>query len=146
MFKLLLITFISLNIYASELDVLADKCMKNDAKACVDLAYIYEDGNKVDKDALKAAELYEQACNLKDGYACPALGFAYYFGEGVKKDLFFSTENFKKGCEYNDFTGGGCYHLGIAYEKGTGIKQNDDEALKSKLGCKNYNILKDRGF
>jgi TPR repeat protein len=47
-------------------------------------------------------------------------GFMYDRGKGVKQDDFKALKFFQKACDLN--SGGGCYNLGVMYEKGDGVK------------------------
>jgi TPR repeat protein len=67
----------------------------------------------------------------------------------TKKDYFKELKNFQKSFELN--SGNGCSNLGVMYEHGKGVKQNNIEALeyygkacdlKSQEGCKRYAKLK----
>ncbi len=50
---------------------------------CATLGMLYDD---VEKDLIKAAQLYSKTCELKEGLGCGNLGVLYYMGDGVKRD------------------------------------------------------------
>ncbi|PDX04254.1 SEL1-like repeat protein [Helicobacter pylori] len=57
---------------------------------------MYDD---VEKNLIKAAQLYSKACDLKEGMGCGALGGLYYNGDGVKRDSKKADQYFSKACK-----------------------------------------------
>ncbi|BAJ58551.1 sel1 repeat family protein [Helicobacter pylori] len=60
-------------------------CELNSGSRCNFLGFLYENGQGVEKNLIKAAYLYSRACDLKDGRGCSTLGKLYYYGRGVEK-------------------------------------------------------------
>jgi len=74
-------------------------CDSGDARACFNLAFMYEFSEDVQQDTLKAIELYTKSCD--GGYAggCLVLGSIYHAGEGVKKDIVRAKRLYSKACD-----------------------------------------------
>ncbi|MCF6244967.1 MAG: sel1 repeat family protein [Sulfurovum sp.] len=90
-----------------------DTCKSGDATKCFNLAFLYDFGEGVEQDKLKAIELYTQACDLGYAGGCLVLGAIYHAGENVKKDVLRAKRLYSRAC---------------------------DEG--SERGCKEYSILK----
>ncbi len=71
---------------------------------------MYDD---VEKNLIKAAQLYSKACELKEGLGCKDLGALYYNGERVEKDLIKAAYFYSKACDLKE--GMGCGNLGVLY-------------------------------
>lgn len=113
-----------------------------------------DDLNDADKaftqgDNLKAAQLYEKACNGGDVIGCGKLAVMYYDGTRVKQDNFKAAQLYEKAC--NSGHAKGCGALGAMYQDGIGVKQNNQKALdffgkacdmKNETGCSYYAKLK----
>ena len=61
-------------------------CDAGDMRGCHDLGVMYADGNGVEKDFKKAAELFKKACDSDIADGCRMLGALYANGNGVEKD------------------------------------------------------------
>ncbi|GAA7859064.1 hypothetical protein HpMS19_01160 [Helicobacter pylori] len=48
---------------------------------------LYQNGQGVEKDLIKASQYFSKACELNNGWGCNNLGDSYQNGEGVEKDL-----------------------------------------------------------
>ena len=86
---------------------------------CFELGEAYRKGDGVPRDARRAAEFYERACD--GGYApgCHNLGKSYTEGEGVGQDWAQAAELYWRACD-----GGyaeGCNNLGYLYAEGVGV-------------------------
>lgn len=78
-------------------------CDKGDNRACSLLAYRYEDGNGVAKDAARAIALKERACDLGNEAECFSLGYGYEKGKfGLPEDRARSAKFHLKACELGD--------------------------------------------
>ena len=62
-------------------------CDAGDMRGCHDLGVMYADGNGVEKDFKKAAELFKKACDGGVVFDCSTLGAMYVKGNGVEKDF-----------------------------------------------------------
>nr|WP_269200208.1 tetratricopeptide repeat protein [Helicobacter pylori] len=63
------------------------------------MGVLYQNGQGVEKDLIKAAYFYSKACELKEGDGCGALGGLYYNGDGVKQDSKKVATLFEKACK-----------------------------------------------
>ncbi|MSR16077.1 MAG: hypothetical protein EXR86_16320 [Gammaproteobacteria bacterium] len=72
--------------YAESLPALAAAADQNDPRALTLLGSLYQQGQGVERDPVKAAELYTRAAELGDAEAQFNLGNIYLLGEGVKAD------------------------------------------------------------
>lgn len=85
--------------YGSSVDELEQKCNANNAKSCIELGSLYENGKGVKQDYLKAKELYEKACDSGEALGCAVLGVLYETGKGVRQDYFKAKEFYGKACD-----------------------------------------------
>lgn len=101
---------------------------------CFLLGEMYEKGNGVQQDDVKAAELYKKACNNKNMKGCGSLGYMYKAGRGVKKDYPKAAELYERAC--NGGNGGACWRLSRMYGKPLGswdkeeLKQDCNKAVE----------------
>ena len=65
----------------------------------INLGVMYANGDDVQKNEVKAAELYQQACDLKIGGGCNNLAILFGTGRGVRQDLGKAKELFGKACD-----------------------------------------------
>ena len=101
----------------SKLDLFTNKaaCALNDYPACVYLALIYQNGEGVKQDYLKAVKFYTKTCDGGEGVGCLSLGVMYQYGEGVKQDDFKAKELYGKACDGGDADG--CKNYAILNKK-----------------------------
>ncbi len=128
-------------------------CGQGDARACTNLGVMFEKGQGVYRDAVKAAELYTEGCQGDDTLGCTYLGFMYQSGRGVFRSPVKAFEMFGRGCE--DSYAAGCTHLGILYEAGEGVAMNHRRAGRFYAqgcaghhapGCRRLGLLYERGL
>lgn len=100
----------------------------NDTTATRELAYLYQDGNGVQKDMTKAFKLFEEAAFQDDTYAQNSLGHFYRKGWGTTKDLKKALYWFRKTAAKNNAYG--INEVGYAYAKGFGVERDYKEAVK----------------
>ena len=79
-----------------ELDELFRKAEKGDVKAQVKLGVMYEDGDKLEKDYVKAFQLFGKAAEQGDADAQYKLACMYDWGHGVGKDTEKALEWYEK--------------------------------------------------
>ena len=124
-------------------------CDLKSASACYELGKLYETGEGVEKNSVKANEYYKQAfeyskqaCDLNDSGGCIWLGSLYENGRGIEKDLTKAISYYEKACDLKN--GEGCSVLGWLYLTGQGIEKDLTKAisyyekacdLKSAGGC-----------
>jgi uncharacterized protein len=98
--------------------------------SCNDLGTMYEKSEGISNDLTKAAAFYEKACAHQFAMSCSNLAWV------VKKEPNYpkAISLFTKACDLKD--GGGCDGLGLMYQDGTGVPQ-DDKIAKSfyQKGC-----------
>ncbi len=129
-------------------------CDLGDARACTNLGVMFENGQGVYRDDVKAAELYARGCENDDSFGCTYLGFMYHSGRGVPKSPVKAYEMFRLGCA--DSRSDACTHLGILYETGEGVSSRDYGragrfysqgcAGHHAPGCRRLGLLYDKGL
>ncbi len=128
-------------------------CAAGDARACTNLGVMFENGQGVYGDEVKAAELYDDGCEGGDSLGCTYLGFMYQGGRGVPESPVKAYEMFRLGCEAAHSVA--CTHLGISYETGKGVKVDYGRAGRfysqgcaghHAPGCRRLGLLYDRGL
>ena len=83
------------------LSFLTKACDLKHAKACFNLALRYQNEDGVEKNPLRAAQLYEKSCNLGNSKACYNLGIMYTTNDYFRKDNIKALELFTKACGMN---------------------------------------------
>ncbi len=96
------------------------------AKAQLQLAQMYYDGNGVTKDAAQAAAWYRKAAEQGDVEAQFWIGALYHLGEGVSKDTVQSVAWHRKAAEQGDAASQAM--LGYRYRVGHGVPKDDAQA------------------
>ncbi len=129
-------------------------CDMHDARACTNLGVMFENGQGVYGDDVKAAELYAGGCDNGDSLGCTYLGFMYLGGRGVPKSPVKAYEMLRLGCA--DSHSDACTHLGILYETGEGVNSRDYGragrfysqgcAGRHAPGCRRLGLLYDKGL
>ena len=128
-------------------------CDLGDARACTNLGVMFENGQGVFGDEVKAAELYVKGCESNDSLGCTYLGFMYQAGRGVPQSPVKAYEMFRQGCE--DSHSIACTHLGILFETGQGVHMDYGKAGRfysqgcaghHAPGCRRLGLLYDRGL
>ncbi len=129
-------------------------CDLGDARACTNLGVMFENGQGVYRDDVKAAELYTKGCESDDSFGCTYLGFMYHSGRGVPKSPVKAYEMLRLGCA--DSRSDACTHLGILYETGEGVNSRDYGkagrfysqgcAGHHAAGCRRLGLLYDKGL
>lgn len=86
----------------------------------------YEDGDGVEQDFTRAAELYKQAADLGNAEAMGRLGYLYYVGKGISQDYNKAKEYFEGAAIAGELEA--MAYLGLAYWGGKGVEQNYGKA------------------
>ncbi len=93
---LLLTLFLSFTATATEdIQLLEKSCADGNGNDCLHLGFLYEKGQGVEQNYIKAKEYYEKACALENADSCFNLGLLYGNGQGVK-------QNYVKAKEYEE--------------------------------------------
>jgi hypothetical protein len=138
--------------YAKALDQFNKACDAGSAISCVNLGYMYENGQGVAKDDSRAAALYSEGCDAGNALGCVNLGILYKSGKGVAKDDSHAAALFTKGCDAGNARG--CTNLGYMYENGQSVGKDDSRAATlysegcdagNALGCVNLGYMYEKG-
>jgi len=100
-------------------------CSTATPQVCFVLGRMHDNGDvdpmdPVPVDPVKAALLFDTACQGGHARACNALGVKYGEGHGIKRDLPRSAALFDKSCAGHYPRG--CFNLGLSYHHGKGVK------------------------
>ena len=96
--------------------------------AQADLAFMYYNGQGVEQNEKKAAELFLKAAEQGNAYAQSHMGMFYQNGYGVELDNRKAAEWYEKAAEQGEpFSQ---LHLAWMYQYGEGVKKNADTAVK----------------
>lgn len=99
----------------------------------------YFRGEEVEKDARKAAELFDRSCNGKVAEACWALGLLHMAGEGVPQDQARAAILFSLACDGQ--IADACYLLGDQHFGGIGVPKDERTAASFfEKGCAGENL------
>lgn len=102
-----------------------------------ELAKLYEEGLKVERDYERSAHLYAVAADGGVPFAANALGIMFEEGRGIPQNLPHAVEMYRKAAQMGDASG--TFNLGATYEYGRGVEV-DLERAKSL-----YSIADERG-
>jgi len=142
-----------------------DSCKRGSARGCYNLGTVYDFGEGTAVNHEAAAKLYDKSCGGGEITACVNLGVLYLAGQGVDADPAKAAALFRDVCakpttghskrHWNtEVVSGGCNHLANLYERGVGVAQDLDTAIKlyqksCDLGnndaCRNLALLRARG-
>lgn len=98
-------------------------CNREIFKACDKLAAEYLAGRGVQKNAMRAQQLYKKACDGGDGAGCNGLGFMYWRGEGVARDRTAAQGFIQKSCDV---------HFDVGCQNLIGVKCVNDAKAASQ--------------
>jgi hypothetical protein len=112
--------------YAKAVDLFNKACHAGSAASCVNLGYMYENGQGVTKDDSHAAALYSEGCDAGNALGCVNLGTLIESGQGVARDDSHAAALFSKGCDAG--IADGCSSLGNLYRLGLGVEEDTDKA------------------
>lgn len=101
-----------LDTVAETLNVLQDACSDDEESwGCVELALLIAEGQGVEQDYVKAAELFQQGCNNGEPRGCYYLSALTMSGNGVDQDTELANELLLDACDQD--VGEACYDLGV---------------------------------
>lgn len=115
--------------YNLDIDELEKLANAGDAKAQFSLGRLYDRGEKVTQDYVKAFEWYSKAAKQGNNDAQYNLGAMYYHGDGIQQDYQKAFKWFSESAEQGDDYAQ--YALGLMYYKGKGIPQDKEKGLES---------------
>lgn len=104
-------------------------CDLGELSACHSLAEMYYEGKKLKRDAFKASELYEKACNNGNFYSCVFAGYLYKNKQNdFIEDYSKARKFFELACNNKQYDG--CNAIAYMYKNGDGVGKDNTEALK----------------
>jgi TPR repeat protein len=104
-------------------------CDGNVPRACADLGWIYQAGEKTPHDYPKAVGLYQKACKAGNVYGCQQLGVMTRNGQGVAKNPAGAADLFRVACNANSIDApAGCGFLSELYDQGLGVPKDSARA------------------
>lgn len=95
----------------SEASRLNGRCTGGDVAACTQLGEMYATGDRVARNMVRAAEMYEKACSLGAADICNTLGEIYERGQELEGGLTRAEAFFRVAC--NGGSAPGCLNLGL---------------------------------
>lgn len=104
-------------------------CKLNDSRGCYNLGVVYAFGKGVDRDLIKAENLWTDGCKLNEGMSCYMLASFFIKDEKLQRELYKNSEkSLLNSC--NKSSALACTFLGNMYERGLGVNQNYLTATK----------------
>jgi TPR repeat protein len=108
--------------FAEARPLFASACDGANVEACNWLGFLYDHGQGVTTDYVRALSLYRSACETGVMPACNNLGYLFEHGRGVPVDYERARMNYQRACQFGDSLG--CFHLGKLMEQGNGVPRN----------------------
>ena len=108
-------------------ELLEHPAQEGDEYAQVALGDLYADGRGIEKDEVKAFDLYLEAANKGLATAQYKIGQCYFLGKGIKKNEGMAFRWFRRAAEQGDSWGEAS--LAVCYLTGAGVARDDE------LGC-----------
>ena len=115
-------------VYMSRFSRWKEAADRGIAEGMILLAYCYEDGKGVAKDAAEAVKWYRRAADQGDALAQSCLGDCYAHGKGVAEDKAEAVKWYSKAAEQGNADAR--QRLGVLYAKGEGVSNDYLEAVK----------------
>jgi TPR repeat protein len=104
--------------------MLNSQCDANFSVACFALGFLHEYGLGVPKDYERALELYEEACTAGVAFSCTGSAGMYEAGKGVPRDKEHADQLLQQAC-----AGGHKSACGYVHEHGLGVRQDPARAV-----------------
>lgn len=98
------------------------QCSLGHPGSCAVLAWMYEKGISVQLDYVRAAELYERACDGGSARGCNGIGWLNHSGNGVAQNHARAAKLYERACDAGEALA--CENLGVLYENGHGVPQD----------------------
>ncbi|MDR3021896.1 MAG: sel1 repeat family protein [Clostridiales bacterium] len=111
-----------------DIDKLTKLALQGDVDLQLKLAYMYRNGECIEKDYEKAVYWFKQAAEQGHSHAQYNLALRYYNGQGVKKDIKEATLWFAKAADQGHSQA--LYALGFRYLNGDGVAKNRELAME----------------
>lgn len=136
-----------------DLKKITDACRGGDARACLTLGMIKDQGVGLVPDAKVAATLYRRACDGGEQLACYNLGILLENGRGVDMDTGAAAKLYEAACDAGEARA--CSNLGYILELGDGIPEDPDRAAAlyrkackggAMVGCNNLGVAYEEGL
>jgi TPR repeat protein len=115
-------TLYDLKRYEEARPLLQKACDGGNMAGCARLGHLFDYGQGVTQDSLRAISLYEKACDAGEMSGCGELSGFYNNGAGVAQDYSRARMLAKKACDGGDMPG--CVRLGYLYDSGQGGTQD----------------------
>lgn len=104
------------------------RLLSDNSGAINNLGYMYEYGLGVDKDIVRAFELYKEAAEMGDAHSMRVLAGKYYSGEGCEKDITTAITWYKKSLENGNMEAG--FKLGDIFLNEANFEVDSEVALE----------------
>ena len=102
--------------------------IQDESSFLLDLGFLYEQGNEVEQNYVKAKEYYELSAKQKNSQAIFNLGFLYEKGKGVEQSYSRAKEHYLLSAELNNSSA--LNSLGYFYENGYGGEKDYKKAMQ----------------
>ena len=112
-----MVFLLSVNLYSSQytdlltgngktmkegLAIANNKCDNSDGLLCLVLGILYDTGDGVKEDGVKAQKYFEKSCEAKTAQGCYNAGVGYYNGKRIKKNYVKSYQYLDKASKLGD--------------------------------------------
>lgn len=104
---------------------------KGDMAACYIVGGLYSSGQGGTRDDVRAAALFQRACDSGFTRGCGRLAQSYLSGRGAAKDPAVAGAYFEKACGAGDASS--CYTMAMLYLRGNGVRQSEEMAEQRML-------------
>ena len=98
LFVLMIFAGSATNASASLLSDATKLCNDGNMEKCIHAGFLYERGQGVAKDVIKASNFYQKACDGGSAVGCNLIGFQYWHGFGVEKDIIKAQNFYREAC------------------------------------------------
>lgn len=124
------------------------QCEKGHLGSCFALGLMHENGQGVNRDYGRAAELYRRSCDAGSAMGCNRLGVMHFYGGGAEKNPDKAASLFLASCRAG--LADACNNLGFVVDVGRGVKRDSTKAAQLFVaacnggdvpGCFNAGVL-----
>ncbi len=103
-------------------------CSGGNLRGCINLGYMYFDGQGVTQDYNEARRLYTKACKGENMFGCNSLGYMYQHARGMTQNDAEARRFYTQACNGENMHG--CNNLAYMYKNAKGVSQNYGEAKR----------------